>query len=1051
MKRIVLITVLLLLAAVVKGGPVKNMPTRVVQPSGDTLECLVTGDEFYHRMHDAAGYTIVQDAETGWYVYARKAEGNLWPTAWVPGRDNPALAGLTPGLMPDKSVLRARRKAWEVPAELVPTGAKTSGRNHGVLNNVVVFIRFSDETVCTNSPMSAIDSMFNDSVEARVSMFNYFWHTSYRKLRVKTHFFPEPTGNTVVSFQDSLPRNYYRPYSSTNPIGYSGDTQRRNREFSLLERAINWLDATNAVPAGLNLDMDNDGLVDNICFVLSGTYTGWGDLLWPHKWAIYDRSVYLAGKQVYVFNLQLAGSGQHYFGVSTLCHEMTHTLGCPDLYHYDNYSTVSPAGTWDLMCANQTDPQQSNSLFKYKYLNWFDSIPELRDSGTYTMQSLATGPNHAYKIKSSKRHQWYILEYRNTTDTFDRSLPNRGLLVWRYNDASVADNADFDFDTVPHELWLFRPGSSVDTVDGNVAAAAFGVSGRNSFGTWTNPHPYLCDGTPDSSFSLTNIQISSDRSTVSFQFTPHGIGPCGTVSTFPLEETFEDGTEGCWNFVSMDPANDGQCGVRSTPAAHNGIYHFAFSSYNGASDYNQYLISPWLQASSALHLIFYYERSYVGTEQLKVKYSTTTDDLAAFGQTLTTLNVTTDGWQRCDVMVPAGARYVALNYCSNYQYDLYVDDIMLRDTLDPNDTIVRDTTFVYVHDTIARVIYDTVLHVVTDTVRRVVWDTVYRYVHDTVEQAEVYWVDSVVYDTVVVDAEVFEISVGSNNQRQGRASGSGRFRKNTVVEIAALANAGYRFVQWMDGSSENPRRVTMSSDLLFTAYFAEDTDPGAGSSKRLIEIHDTIVVRDTVWVDEHVTVMVTQRDTVWAEQHETVYVEMRDTVYVTVEGYDTVYNIVHELVEWDTTRCFEVVLHSNDESMGVAAGNGCFEIGTAVELGAVAKPGYHFVRWTDGAVQNPRTIVVTGDVTLVAVFAPGATAGVVTPQESEYRIYAQEGCIVVEQAGAEGVEVFDVMGRQVWTNRGAVRDAAVCRTPRMRRGVYLVRVGKGNARKVSVF
>ena len=106
-----MITVLLLLAAVVKGGPVKNMPTRVVQPSGDTLECLVTGDEFYHRMHDAAGYTIVQDAETGWYVYARKAEGNLWPTAWVPGRDNPALTGLTPGLMPDKSVLRARRKA----------------------------------------------------------------------------------------------------------------------------------------------------------------------------------------------------------------------------------------------------------------------------------------------------------------------------------------------------------------------------------------------------------------------------------------------------------------------------------------------------------------------------------------------------------------------------------------------------------------------------------------------------------------------------------------------------------------------------------------------------------------------------------------------------------------------------------------------------------------------------------------------------------------------------------------------------------------------------
>ena len=36
--------------------------------------------------------------------------------------------------------------------------------------------------------------------------------------------------------------------------------------------------------------------------------------------------------------------------VKTLCHEMFHALGAPDLYHYDdNGLNISPAGSWDLM------------------------------------------------------------------------------------------------------------------------------------------------------------------------------------------------------------------------------------------------------------------------------------------------------------------------------------------------------------------------------------------------------------------------------------------------------------------------------------------------------------------------------------------------------------------------------------------------------------------------------------------------------------------------------------------------------------------------------
>ncbi len=44
--------------------------------------------------------------------------------------------------------------------------------------------------------------------------------------------------------------------------------------------------------------------MDNAVFIVSGSAGEWSSLLWPHRWAIYDRNVTLNGKG-YDFNLQL--------------------------------------------------------------------------------------------------------------------------------------------------------------------------------------------------------------------------------------------------------------------------------------------------------------------------------------------------------------------------------------------------------------------------------------------------------------------------------------------------------------------------------------------------------------------------------------------------------------------------------------------------------------------------------------------------------------------------------------------------------------------------
>ena len=108
--------------------------------------------------------------------------------------------------------------------------------------------------------------------------------------------------------------------------------------------------------------------MDNVVFIVSGSAGEWSSLLWPHRWAIYDRYVYLNGKRVYDFNFQLKDFLASR-GVGVICHEFFHTLGAPDLYHYTG-NGIDPAGSWDLMCSDQNPPQYMTAFMKWKYGNW---------------------------------------------------------------------------------------------------------------------------------------------------------------------------------------------------------------------------------------------------------------------------------------------------------------------------------------------------------------------------------------------------------------------------------------------------------------------------------------------------------------------------------------------------------------------------------------------------------------------------------------------------------------------------------------------------------
>ena len=142
-----------------------------------------------------------------------------------------------------------------------------------------------------------------------------------------------------------------------------------------------------------------------------------------------------------------------------------------------------------------------------------------------------------------------------------------------------------------------------------------------------------------------------------------------------LEQNFEDGTTGSWQFTSNNTANemDASYGASiSSDGAHNSANGLAFASYNQASDYNQYLISP--EISSAATLTFYYKNYGSYEETFRVGYSTNGNSTSDFtwGSDIT---ISTGSWTLFTENIPSGTKYLAINYKSSYQYWLYIDDI----------------------------------------------------------------------------------------------------------------------------------------------------------------------------------------------------------------------------------------------------------------------------------------------------------------------------------------------------------------------------------------
>jgi len=194
----------------------------------------------------------------------------------------------------------------------------------------------------------------------------------------------------------------------------------------------------------------------------------------------------------------------------------------------------------------------------------------------------------------------------------------------------------------------------------------------------------------------------------------------------------------------------------------------------------------------------------------------------------------------------------------------------------------------------------------------------------------------------------------------GTVTGGGTFPAGSSVTLTATANNGYSFSQWNDGSTQNPRTITVNGDATYTAQFTQDNytitvyaNPANGG---------TVTGGGAYHYGDTPTLTATANSGYefqgWDDGVST------NPRQITVTGNATYTAVFSEV----GATYYTVTTSVSPAGAGTVSGGGTYEAGSVITLAATANPGYTFSRWNDNSTQNPRTVTVNNDMTFTAIF-----------------------------------------------------------------------------------
>lgn len=153
-------------------------------------------------------------------------------------------------------------------------------------------------------------------------------------------------------------------------------------------------------------------------------------------------------------------------------------------------------------------------------------------------------------------------------------------------------------------------------------------------------------------------------------------------------------------------------------------------------------------------------------------------------------------------------------------------------------------------------------------------------------------------------------------------------------------------------------------------------------------------------------------------------------------------------MDFHTDSRFIVNVSANDESLGFTTGGGEYAAGTTAQLFAYPRSNCPFRNWNDGNNQNPRTITVTKDTSIVAIFdcdtaGPGTTAiatadagatpATASPNPTHGDMTVTAGSTITS------LTLFDIQGRTVM-EAAPMTESATLDLGTLRPAVYILKL-----------
>ena len=193
--------------------------------------------------------------------------------------------------------------------------------------------------------------------------------------------------------------------------------------------------------------------------------------------------------------------------------------------------------------------------------------------------------------------------------------------------------------------------------------------------------------------------------------------------------------------------------------------------------------------------------------------------------------------------------------------------------------------------------------------------------------------------------------------------------------IAATPNTGYRFMQWNDGNTDNPRTVNVISEVEYVANFAA-IPLYMVSAVSDNETMGTVSGGGTYYEGDTATLSVTPNRgyifTQWNDGN-------ADNPRIVIVSEDVEY-----VANFTSIPSYMVSAVSDNETMGIVSGGGTYYEGDTATLTVTPNRGFGFTQWNDGNTDNPRIVIVTEDVEYIASFValPSYTITVTSANET---------------------------------------------------------------------